>query len=64
MTDLVTTRILVSPASTSVWDRDLAHGQRLDTLYAAVDEHRRELSRSTEPRWLLGLSLMALGGGF
>lgn len=64
MTDLATTRILVSPASTSVWDRSLARAQRLDALHATIDEHRRELSRDTPRRWPLGLSLMALGGGF
>ncbi len=64
MTDLATTRILVSPASTSVWDRDLARAQRVDALNAAIDEHRRELSRTAAPRWFLGLNLLALGGGF
>lgn len=64
MTDLATTRILVSPASTFIGDRDAARAQRLEALHAAVDEHRRELAGSTPRRWSLGLNLLALGGGF
>jgi len=63
VTDLATTQTLASPASTPAWDRGVARAERLDALDAAIDEHRRELSRSKGPRWFLGLGLLALGGG-
>ncbi len=63
MTDLATTQTLISPTSPPAWDRGVARAERLDALDATIDEHRRELSRSEGPRWFLGLSLLALGGG-
>lgn len=66
MTDMVAAQTVVSAASSLLQDARLARAVRLDTLYAAIDEHRRISSKSGGTTWLMaslvGLSLLALGG--
>jgi len=53
MTDMLTAQALVSTASSLVQDIRLARGARLDTLVAAIDEHRRMLYKSGGTTWLM-----------
>lgn len=63
MTDIATTQTLTSPQATPMWDHRIARAERLDALNAELAEHRRQLAKPDGPRWLLGMSLLALGGG-
>ena len=62
VTDIATTQTLASSALTPTWDHRAARAERLSARNAALDQHRRELGRKEGPRWLLGLSLVAIGG--